>query len=124
VDDAAGMFEDPQGGRPDEAFEARAALKLALRGYAAAAVAGALWFVPAGSGLLRFLAVTGMAAALYVAVLALAVAGQVTRNILGRMLGLEGARYPAVALGVLVLAVFLGLGAAVFALARHLYTGA
>jgi hypothetical protein len=53
------MAEEPQSGKPDEAFEARAALKLALRGYAAVAVAGAVWFIPAGSGFLRFLAVVG-----------------------------------------------------------------
>lgn len=105
----------------DETFEARAATILALRGLGLALVAGVLWHLPAGHwipGLVaKFLAVL---AAIW-AIVPLAPAGMVYRNILGRRFGLWERRKTVAALGIGIVALLLALAAAVFRLAGSVY---
>lgn len=104
----------------DEGFEARAALRLALRGYAAAALAGAAWYAPL-SGAAGLLAGAVTVALACVAFLPLVPASVATRNILCRQIGLRGRPRLVVAFGLVLGAAAFTLAALLFRLMRHLY---
>lgn len=106
----------------DERAEAKAVFKLAIRGYAAAALAGVIWYMPTGWAFVG--AVTGLLSVglLILACLPLIVASAVIRNMIGRKLSRTDRPRSAPALGYATLAVLLLVAAGIFVLGKHLFS--
>ena len=105
----------------DETFEAGAALKLTLRGLALALVAGLIWHFPTGYMAVKIPLGIIAAFVLLYAIMPLAPAALVFRNITGRWLGLWGWQKTLFALGIAIFAMLLVLAALIFRLAGAAY---
>jgi hypothetical protein len=121
VFDADVMNDALKSAAPDEVFEASAALKLMLKGYASAALGGAIWSWPSASTVIEILATLASGMLVYISCLALVPASGVIRNIVGRKLGLRGCPRLAIAFGVAILRSLLVLAVVIFGLGRHIY---
>ena len=105
----------------DEPFEARAATKLALRGFALAVIAGLIWYLPTGYMAVKApLRIVATFVGLY-AVMPLAPAALVYRNIIGRNLNLWGMERTVFALGVAIFVCLLALAFFAFRLAGSVF---
>jgi tetrahydromethanopterin S-methyltransferase subunit E len=115
------MSSDLKTDVPDELREALAAFRLMLKGYASAAVGGAIWHYPTTSTMFSYVTSLASGILVYVTCLALVPAAMVIRNILGRRMNLAGRTRLVIALGLIILFILIIIAVAISKLGRNLY---